>query len=691
MLEGDDPGQPAGAGGLSAAVPVTLNCSGGIALGAYMAGAFSELVQAALRPRAAGAAAAIRIDTITGASAGAMTGLIAARYLLQDPQAALVALASDGEEQPTNGFHRAWVQLADIRALTSYRGELQTYFHDDGPGPGWPRLGLLSGQSIAEITECVAGTWSDADFAGMASALERGPLALLFTVTNLQGLLRASPGPTPATAGPLAVSHAETRRFLFHRQMAELTQRDATALARRWDKAKVSVRASGAFPVAFPPLTDSSHADSPNIALDAAALGHYWAVAQKPDEPPQPDWICRLDPERPGPPQPERSRLELRLAYTDGGVLDGLPILKGVGLLHQLDGLRPGAGLPPESRADDPELQAFAASWFAAPVAEEARRFVYVQPLPVTRLETGGPLLRFFFPLLANGLAGLTYPRAEHDHLRLLEIERINQLVRQRDQLLAHPVVGCDDAARLRQVLPYRRVQLDPIHPVLPFQVGTAEHPLPFPALLLEVAAALRHRDPPPVPLSDGEALLAFERLLLGASQVDPRQAVSPAALLASDLLGAFGGFFHQDYRRHDYLIGRLSAMAWLLNNRLVEAEAMRRALATLLERSADHYLPEHRRRGWRTWLDGLRLVLLIIRRLPYVLVSDGFQGVFLAWPGRRARRWHAVLRWLVAPLASLLLGVAAVGVLLLLAVLAVPVGGVRLIAGLRQSVHRRR
>ena len=117
--------------GSTATVPVTLNCSGGIALGAYMAGVFSELVKTALKERSPGGGPAIRIDTITGASAGAMTAMIAARYLLQDPQAALTELEDDGGERPRNGFHRAWVQEADIRGLTSYRGELDGFFSDD--------------------------------------------------------------------------------------------------------------------------------------------------------------------------------------------------------------------------------------------------------------------------------------------------------------------------------------------------------------------------------------------------------------------------------------------------------------------------------------------------------------------------------------------------------------------------------
>jgi hypothetical protein len=56
-----------------------------------MAGVFTELVKASLRQQPATGVERIRIDTITGASAGAMTGLIAARALLQDDAAALAA------------------------------------------------------------------------------------------------------------------------------------------------------------------------------------------------------------------------------------------------------------------------------------------------------------------------------------------------------------------------------------------------------------------------------------------------------------------------------------------------------------------------------------------------------------------------------------------------------------------------
>ncbi|MCP9927687.1 patatin-like phospholipase family protein [Cyanobium sp. CH-040] len=692
--------------GATATVPVTLNCSGGIALGAYMAGVFSELVKSALRDRAQGKGPAIRIDTITGASAGAMTAMIAARYLLQDPPAALAQLKDDdGEEQPRNGFHRAWVQRADIGALTSYSAELDGYFSEDPDLPRWPRLGLLSGTSIAGITEEVAGGWTASDLTGMRKALTRNPLAVLMTVTNLQGLLAR-----PQTAGngddPWTVSHGETRRFLFHRDMAELKVNDAAALSRRWDKAKASARASGAFPVAFPPLSDISQASSPNIALKGEALEMYWAAAQEQRH--DPDWICRVMDPAPAQgssgPLPDASRLRLRFDYTDGGVLDGLPILEGLDLLNAIDRINAAEaqgsadrqqGQPAQpaqpakggvAREDDQELHDFALAWGNAPPQEELRRYLYVQPIPVTGLKAPRSLLRRFFPLLANGLAGLTYPKAEHDHRRLREIEEINRLVRCRDDLIAESSTSPEEEARLRQVLPYRHVTLDPIHPVLPFRPG------PFASLLLEVAREVRAEmaatgsradEEPAADASEGAVLAAFETMLLGGSQVKPEEPLSAAELLASDFLFAFGGFFHPDYRRHDYLIGRLSALAWLLNAGLVDEGTIRPELTSLLRGSRGDYLPSNRRGGLQLLIDGPRLLQLIVRRLPYVLVSDGFRKVFIPYAGRWAYRWHAVLRVLIAPLTSLVAGVALLVAGVLVLPLVVVVGGLWLLARL--------
>jgi hypothetical protein len=668
-------------------LPVTLNCSGGIALGAYMAGVFTELVKASLRPRPGSdnptLEPALCIDTITGASAGAMTGLIAARCLLLDPDRALEELADDDPggaapgcrpdaEDSRNGFYRAWVRRADIRALTDHRSEEQALREPSlagGVSPR-PRLGLLSGAAIAAITDDVGGEWREADLPGMARALQARSLAVLMTTTNLQGVLRSE------MAGRCTVSHAETRRFLFHRHMEELVpgaengdDRDALALLnRRWRKAKESARASGAFPLAFPPLSDTSDPHSCNLRLDATSLELYLRQARAQTGTPEgrdPDRVLvRVN--REGVPRKHGSRLRLRFDYTDGGVLDGLPVLKGIGLLNQLatDG-QPMDGEPP-----DRELEEFASDWNHDPAREQRRRFVYVQPIPVTDLKGNRSLLQRFFGAVASALAGLTYPKAEHDHLRLEQIEAINRLVHARERLIEDQGLADTDpeAIRLRQVLPYREVRLDPIDPVLSFRSEA------FRTLLLAVAAAeaepdlapetsADQPDAHPGPISAEVAALVRFETLIGKRTPDqplPDGAVSPADLLASDLLASFGGFFHERYRRHDYLIGRLSGLAWLLEV-TGQPDAVVDELKDVVGQARRDYLSPRERTRLHP-IDWLRLLRLLLLRLPYVLLSD-----HLAHRDEPARPLPAPVRTLLRTVIAPLLGI--LGLLLLLPV----------------------
>ncbi|WP_411870212.1 DUF3376 domain-containing protein [Vulcanococcus limneticus] len=644
MVEADDPCPPSQGSDPPATVPVTLNCSGGISLGAYMAGVFTELVQAALRPRAKGAEAPIRIDTITGASAGAMTGLIAARCLLQDPGRSLAELADDrasdrpGAAEPRNRFFQAWVRRADIGVLTSYAKEeaLLRQARRTSPPPR-PRRGLLSGASIAAITDDMTGDWLVDDLPGMRQALERRSLALLMTATNLQGVLRASP------SGVRTVNAAETRRFLFHRAMEGLAAAPAQAgglelLNLRWRKAKDSARASGAFPLAFPPVSNTSNPSSINLNLNADSLALYLAEAHAQDGTAaghDPDRVCWLEAAN-GISDPADPGLRLRFDYSDGGVLDGLPILRGIGLLNQLTA-------PPAADAD---LQAFAADWFRQPPAEDQRRFVYVQPIPVTDLRSSPSLLRPFFGALASGLAGLLYPRAEHDHLRLEQIEEINKLVARRERLIEELALPPDDpqALHLRQVLPYRTVRLDPIDPLLPFR-STASGSNPFRTLLLEETAKVMAQPVAAAPTDDVAALVRFETLLGKRSpdQPLPQGALAPADLLASDFLGAFGGFFNERYRRHDYLIGRLSGLAWLGlpgphgEPPLLSDDELRSAVQALVQRARGDYLPQPQRSGLRL-RDWLRLLRLAVVRLPFVLLSDWLASRRCTQAARAAR-----------------------------------------------------
>jgi Predicted esterase of the alpha-beta hydrolase superfamily len=98
---------------------ISLNLSGGIALGAYMAGVCFELVRQARKDNSP-----LLIDLITGASAGAMTGAITAYYLLNRE-------ITDPEYESQNLLQRAWVEKADMKdidtvfAIEDYRQVLK--------------------------------------------------------------------------------------------------------------------------------------------------------------------------------------------------------------------------------------------------------------------------------------------------------------------------------------------------------------------------------------------------------------------------------------------------------------------------------------------------------------------------------------------------------------------------------------
>lgn len=141
---------------------VTLTCSGGISLGAYMGGVFYELVKESAKDNPK-----ITINIIAGASAGAMSGAIAAYYLLGGGRDKLF---SDNVEDDL--FYQAWVEKADMKFIEELQPEeIQS-----------KNLSLLSGEAINKIADVIAK-------APLIPTTTK-PLALLMTVTNLQGLLK---------------------------------------------------------------------------------------------------------------------------------------------------------------------------------------------------------------------------------------------------------------------------------------------------------------------------------------------------------------------------------------------------------------------------------------------------------------------------------------------------------------------
>jgi predicted acylesterase/phospholipase RssA len=80
---------------------IGLTISGAVSLGAYEGGALAALLLAVQRMQGA-----VVIDAITGASAGAMTAVLAARCLLRGID-------------PVEAMKQAWVDLPSLRRLAS--------------------------------------------------------------------------------------------------------------------------------------------------------------------------------------------------------------------------------------------------------------------------------------------------------------------------------------------------------------------------------------------------------------------------------------------------------------------------------------------------------------------------------------------------------------------------------------------
>ena len=66
--------------------------------------------------------------------------------------------------------------------------------------------------------------------------------------------------------------------------------------------------------------------------------------------------------------------------------------------------------------------------------------------------------------------------------------------------------------------------------------------------------------------------------------------------LLASDFLGSFGGFFDQQYRDHDFLLGRLCGQLWLMENVWTgadDSDPRVQALVELIDAEKSQFLKE--------------------------------------------------------------------------------------------------
>lgn len=550
-------------------IPVTLNCSGGISLGAYMAGIFYELIKEAVKPDSK-----IIVDIITGASAGAMTGAIAAYYLLRENREQML-----NEPVEDNIFYKAWVEKIDMEGI-----DRLGFAPEDG------QWSLLSGNKIAEIAELLQQK---------PLAIEKTqPLALLMTLTNLQGLLKETGFKTEDEEPIRVLSSAETRLFLFNKKLPVET------IDSMWKKVLIGGRASGAFPVAFPPVPDDSLIDSPNLKNLVDDYRDLYNTDFLKD-------IVGSDP----------NKKEFIFSYTDGGVLDGLPICKGIQIENDLLSNK-------HYPSDDNPFKEYWTELRLNPDGiklnldkdvtqnENRRRYVYIQPKPVNKLETlqkeEPSLFQKYFPMLTVAIKALTLTKAEHDAIRLQEIRERNEDYKRefekrknlRDLLRSQfGSLSPEIENKLEEPLPYRFIQLNRISP----------------GIIRKIKGITK--------------LKAIDTALSKNSYIQGKlDKGDTAGLLASDFFGAFGGFFDKRYREHDFLLGRLSGLVWL-HQRCSDLQISHTEIQNLVEQiegvHGQKFLDEDPTLSSLQTSQQIRVVRIFLRFLRIVLIEATLTGKF--------------------------------------------------------------
>ena len=611
---------------------VTLNCSGGISLGAYMAGVFYELTKEAVKPEPK-----IIIDIITGASAGAMTGVIATYCLMGNNKEQLLS-----NDITQNVFYKAWVEKVDIKAIDSFSVTLNSFKDgffatiDSFKNSFWStvdnyanskssfkksignklqkgklnykeerdrkKLSILSGEAIEQVAKLIGWQQKSENSNTKNYPInipqiteDTKPVALLMTVTNLQGLLETvelralqNTSNSPISKQDIkTITYAETRQFLFSSKLKDEPEK----LHNMWQKAVHSGLASGAFPAAFPPKWDESNINSINLK---GLSEDYFINKEKP----------KLNKEELEAIYSQDERLAF--LYTDGGILNGLPILQGIDLVQELRYLQD---------EDDAFTRDFKKQFFEnKPQDDSERLHVYIRPIPVEDLKSNKRLTRGHFSMLEVAFSGLTLPKEEHDAIRLREIEKRNQIVEAKQELLKN--LNSDRLLEIQPLLdkaiPYQHVELRPITP----------------AIISHIADHQNHpRLSQLQPIYD--ALL--EQLKKGNNKAQLQEG-GAAQLLASDFLGAFGGFFDKRYREHDFLIGRLCGIAWIqenchevkiteqeINDLIVEIKGNRKLVGKIL---TEDPTPSNLKLSQK-----IRIVRIILRTLRILIIESKVVG----------------------------------------------------------------
>lgn len=212
---------------------VSLILAGAVSLGSVEAGVLDEILYVLDRlNRELDPEDRYRIDSIAGASAGAMTG-------------ALVAQAVMRGFGKRSLLREAWVEHVDITRLLDRI----------------PPNALLSKLAVEEIGAAFLPWAGTAPGSDDPSSLADESLRLAFTVTNLTGVIyRLADSSDRDDARFESTFHSERRDFVLRRDVPADD---------RWPDIRATAIASGSFPLAFPPARLAAAAASwPGHALD---------------------------------------------------------------------------------------------------------------------------------------------------------------------------------------------------------------------------------------------------------------------------------------------------------------------------------------------------------------------------------------------------------------------------------------
>ncbi|MFC3095721.1 hypothetical protein DRW07_07595 [Alteromonas sediminis] len=210
---------------------VAVAISGAVSLGSYEAGTLHELIKAfEEHNKLASDDSKIKIDVLTGASAGGMTAALIAHKLLYDPE----MLRGD----KTNAGYRAWVEMVDIQGLlTPHEGDLT-------------RTSLLSSNFVGNIAHELITRRQ----AALPDVSEPHPVAaeeikLGLAMANLNGVDYEvkvfSSGEEGLDQGKFVQTRFQDR---FTRTLAGPYSKEV------WNDIILAARGCGAFPVAFSPI-----------------------------------------------------------------------------------------------------------------------------------------------------------------------------------------------------------------------------------------------------------------------------------------------------------------------------------------------------------------------------------------------------------------------------------------------------